>query len=249
MTRQSKNDVFLGSQPHPAKPKGLIDALSEIQQYYVVERSGSLIPEDFFTIGGKLAFFEVGFKGAFLSGLVSALLIPFAIGVFERYIPIFGSYEPSLFDQFFALILSISFSIGYAIFIASVGKYYIGVITKSAIKNLFVGFTTGIFLKLVIVFILFHSIYFFVLEPYSLAKTLMKLRFFLKYETLNRVYVFLREFRPVFLISAYFVILTSLLMVSIPLGSIIINSKRTKAMMEQEEKWKGGGNWRDERRV
>src|SRR3990170_4348392 len=106
MTRQSKSDIFLGSQPPPAKPKGLIDALSEIQQYYVVERQGSLIPEDFFTYGGKLAFFEVGFKGAFLSGMLTAVLIPFGMGVFQRYIPVFGTYEPSFFDRLFAIILS-----------------------------------------------------------------------------------------------------------------------------------------------
>jgi hypothetical protein len=242
MTRESRNDVFLGSQPQPSKPKGLIDALSEIQQYFVVERSGSVISEDFLTIGGKLAFFEVGFKGAFLSGLVTAFLTPFAIGVFERYIPIFGSYDPSLFDRVFAIVLATSFSIGYAIFIASVGRYYIGEITRSAIKNLFFGFATGTLLKLIIAFILFHSIYFFVLEPSSLAKILMKFKPFFKYETLNGIYGFLCDFRPVFLVSSYFLVFTSALVMVFLSGSIVINSRRTRRIIQEEEKWKSGGH-------
>jgi len=235
---EKRGDVFLGSQPHPEKPKGMVDALSEIQQYYVVERSGSPIPEDFFTIGGKLAFFEVGFKAAFLSGMVSALLIPFAFGVIERNIPIFGSYEPSLFDRVFALILAVSFSVAYAIFISMVGGYYIGNLPKLAIKNLLGGFFTGALLKMIIVFILFHTIYFYLLSPDFLIRNLLKLRPFIKHETLERIYTFLIEFKSVFLTSSYFVIFTTLLMIGIPLLSILVSSKRTKAEIEKEQRWK-----------
>ena len=235
---EKRGDVFLGSQPHPEKPRGMVDALSEIQQYYVVERSGSPIPEDFFTIGGKLAFFEVGFKAAFLSGMVSALLMPFAFGVIERHIPIFGSYEPSLFDRVFALVLAVSFSVAYAVFISMVGGYYIGNLPKLAIRNLLGGFFTGAVLKMIIVFILFHTIYFYLLSPDFLIRNLLKLRPFIKHETLERIYTFLIEFRSVFLTSSYFVIFTTLLMIGIPLLSILVSSKRTKAEIEKEQRWK-----------
>ena len=235
---EKRGDVFLGSQPHPEKPRGMVDALSEIQQYYVVERSGSPIPEDFFTIGGKLAFFEVGFKAAFLSGMVSALLMPLAFGVIERYIPIFGSYEPSLFDRVFALVLAVSFSVAYAVFISMVGGYYIGNLPKLAIRNLLGGFFTGALLKMIIVFILFHTIYFCLLSPDFLIKNLLKLGPFIKHETLERIYTFLIEFRSVFLTSSYFVIFTTLLMIVIPLLSILFSSGRTKAEIEKEQRWK-----------
>ena len=113
-----REDIFVGNQAAPGKPKGLLDAISEIQQYYVVERSGSTIPVDFFTLGGKLAFFEVGFKGGFLCGLISAFLTPIAIGVIEKYIPIFGSYDATLYDKFFAFLIAVSFTVGYAFFFA-----------------------------------------------------------------------------------------------------------------------------------
>lgn len=234
---KSKGDIFLGSTPSPGKPKGLVDALSEIQQFYVVERSGSPIPPDFFTIGGKLAFFEVGFKAAFLSGLVSALLTPFAFGVFERYLPIFGSYNPSFFDRIFALVLAVSFSVGYAIFIAFVGGYYIGNLPRLAIRNLLGGFITGAVVKMIIVFLIFHTVYFFILTPEFLQKNLLKFSTFVKYDTLNRVYQFLMEFKSVFLTSSYFVIFTTVLMVGIPLASIFFGSRRTKKQIFQEEKW------------
>ncbi len=235
---EKRDDVFLGSQPNAAKPRGLIDALSEIQQYYVVERTGSPIPEDFFTIGGKLSFFEVGFKAAFLSGMVSALLTPFAFGVIQRYIPIFGSYETSLFDKAFALVLAVSFSLAYSVFVAFTGKYYIGSISKSAIKNLVGGFIIGAVLKMVIIFILFHTIYFYFLSPDFLVRSLPRLRFLMKYETLKGIYVFLIEFRPVFLTSSYFVIFTTLLMIGIPLLSIFCGSRKTREAINRENEWK-----------
>lgn len=237
MSEKSRGDIFLGSTPPKGKPKGLVDALSEIQQYYVVERSGSSIPEDFFTIGGRLSFFEVGFRGAFLCGIISALLTPFAFGVIEKHIPIFGSYSPSTFDRFFALVLSISFAIAHAVFISFSGKYYIGSISKSAISSLLWGFILGALLKMVIAFILFHTIYFYLLSPDFLSKNLLKFSHFIKYETLNKIYKFLIEFRPVFLTSSYFIVFTTILMIAIPIVSIIIGSRKTRKEIEKEEKW------------
>ncbi|MEM2991358.1 MAG: hypothetical protein QXQ02_09285 [Halobacteria archaeon] len=233
----SKGDVFLGSSPPPGKPKGLLDAISEIQQYYVVERSGSTIPDDFLTMKGKIGFFEVGFKGAFISGLVSALLTPIAIGVMEKYLPIFGSTNPSLYDKAFALLLAVSFSIGYAVFISTVGKYYIGGISKAAINNMMAGFIIGALFKLFVAFILFHFIYFVILDPDKLARILLGFKFVLKYNTLNSIYQWLINFRPVFLTSAYLVVATTLLLIIIPVGSIIVQSRRTKRIMEMEKTW------------
>jgi len=234
----SKGDVFLGTTPYPGSPKGLLDAISEIQQYYIVERSGSIISDDFLTFKGKLGFFEVGFKGALVSGFISVLLTPFAIGVVQKYIPIFGSYQPTLFDKTFAIILATSFSVGYALFFSVLGKYYIGGISKTAVKNLMGGLITGAILKMILAFIMFHFIYFVVLEPVRLAKLLLKLRSFIKYETLNSIYLWLLDFKPVFLTSAYFIVFTTFLLIIIPTGSIFIRSRKTKKLMGKETQWK-----------
>lgn len=232
-----RDDIFLGGQAPPPKPKGLLDAISEIQQYYVVERSGSAIPEDFFTITGRLAFYEVGFKGGLISGLVSTLLSPFAIGVMEKYIPIFGDTNPTLFDAIFAFFLSISFTLGYAIFYGSLGKYYVGAVSKAAIKNLLSGLASGAILKMFIAFVGFHFLYFKVLEPSRLEKLLQYFQNVLEYNVLNAIYVWLVEFRPVFLTASYLVVFTTMLMVGIPLIAIAISHNRLRQEMEAEEKW------------
>ena len=41
-------------------PRGLIDAVSEIQRYHIIERTGQDIPSDFLTVRGTLAFFRDG---------------------------------------------------------------------------------------------------------------------------------------------------------------------------------------------
>jgi hypothetical protein len=233
----SKGDIFLGPTAYPGTPKGLLDAISEIQQYYVVERSGSTISDDFLTFKGKLSFFEVGFKVSAVSTLISILLTPVAIGVVQRYIPIFGSYQPSLFDKVFAMVLALSFSSGYGLIMTVLGKYYIGSISKAAIRNLLGGLIVGSVFKVAVAFILFHFIYFVVLEPVRLSGLLLKLRPALKPEIVNSIYLWLIDFKPVFLTSAYFIAFSAFIMVAIPLGTILIVSRRAKRIIEHEQTW------------
>ncbi|MEI7636065.1 MAG: hypothetical protein WCJ37_02080 [Syntrophus sp. (in: bacteria)] len=233
-----KGDVFLGSQPTPGRPKGFLDAYSEIQQYYLVERSSGTISVDFLTLAGKLAFFEVGFKGAFISGLISAFLTPIAIGVVEKYLPIFGSYDPNGYDKFFAFMLAIGFTVGYACMFASLGKYFIGEITKTAIKNLLFGVAAGAIIKAILAFLAFHFIYYVLLEPQFLANWLQKISWLVKHDSLNALYRWLLEFRPVFLISAYFVLFTTTLLVTIPAAGIFLGSRKTSNIISQENEWK-----------
>jgi hypothetical protein len=236
MTEGKSGGVFVGTAPPPGKPKGLLDAISEIQQYYVVERGGSTIPADFLTTKGKLGFFEVGFKGAFLSGLVGALFTPFAIGVVEKLIPIFGSREPSYFDQAFALMIAVSFSAGYAIMLSTVSRCYIGEISKAAIKNLVGGFAAGAMLKALLAFLLFHFLYLF-LTPDRLVRILSHMTMLVPPEALNGWYIWLWNFRSVFLVSAWFVVVTTVLTIMIPVVTIRQASRKTRLAMEQEDKW------------
>jgi hypothetical protein len=100
------------------------------------------------------------------------------------------------------------------------------------------GLITGAILKMILAFILFHFIYFVVLEPHRLANFLIKLKWLAKYETLNSIYLWLLDFKPVFLTSAYFIVFTTFLLIVIPTGSIFIRSRKTKKLMEKETQWK-----------
>lgn len=173
-----------------------------------------------------------------MGGLISILLVPISIGVLGDYIPIFGSRNPGMFDKFFALLLSVSFSLGYAIFLATARKYYIGEITRVSIKNLLWGVTAGAFVKMMIAFILFHFIYLKVLQPETLSALLNRLQPMIKYDTLNYIYGWLLNFKPVFLTSAYFIVFVSLLYIAIPWTSVLFASRKIRRQIAQEEKWK-----------
>ena len=78
--------VPVSSSPH-ASPRNMIDAISEIQQYHIIERTGQDIPSDFLTMRGTLTFFLVGARSGFWEGAFLALLLPLAWGVWEEVIP------------------------------------------------------------------------------------------------------------------------------------------------------------------
>jgi hypothetical protein len=227
-------------QPHE-KVKNLFDAISDIEFYGGAEREGTAIPDDFFTLKQKIQFWEVGFKAAFVSGLLVALLSPFMVGVFHRIIPVFGSYEPSIIDQIYVFLLTIGFSLGYGIFISRLAKYCTSGyrITKEMVKWLMSGLVSGAILKAIFIFLLFHFIYFMVLTPDALYKIfvfLMKNGILdLEQATLEKVWYFLLEFRKTFVVAAWFVVFTSMLLVGIPLGRIayeVWKDKREERVQE-----------------
>jgi hypothetical protein len=150
------------------------------------------------------------------------------VGVFEKIIPVFGSYNPTIIDQLYVFLLTIGFSLGYGVFIARVGKCYSKdySITKSMVNNLMIGLTTGAFLKAAFTFILFHFIYFSILTPEHVMSWLIPLTkkelLGLSYSNIEKVYYWIMEFRKTFITAAWFVVFTSLLLVAIPSIKILI---------------------------
>ena len=225
------NVVVFGSQYE--KPKSIIDAISELEQYSAV-LGDEEVPESFFTFKQKWEFFEVGFRDAFISGLVTALFTPIAMGVIQKLIPVFGDYPPTLFDRVFAFMLALGFSIGYALLIASLGKhYYSNRITRIAMKNFLTGLFSGTIFKTVIVFLGFHFIYFFIFTPQNTGRALHKLK--ISGELYYRVYAWLIEFREVFIPSAYFILFTSVLFIAIPVASILYHKRKQSVEKDVEQ--------------
>ena len=155
------------------RPKSFIDVVSIVQNYFLAEKHGNDLPENLLTLKGKIVISEVGFKGAFISGLISILLTPFFVGVIERCVPIFGSYEFTLFDQAFAVALALSFAMGYSLILASVGRYYIGKLSKRAINWLMAGLTVAGVLKITIAFVFYNTLYASVLDEGRVARFLL----------------------------------------------------------------------------
>ncbi|MFZ5572904.1 MAG: hypothetical protein ACOZF0_21095 [Thermodesulfobacteriota bacterium] len=132
----------------------LIDAVSQIQQFAVIERTGQDIPDDFLTIRGKLNFFNMGFGNGFLEGIIFALLTALSLPVIsddglklwvERFFPLARS-------KLFLWILTCAPIIITAGICCFLSKYRIGVLTKNAVDSLLTGRLISLGIKGVLIF-------------------------------------------------------------------------------------------------
>lgn len=153
----------ISSSPH-ASPRNLIDAISEIQQYHIIERTGQDIPSDFLTVRGMLAFFMVGARSGFWEGAFLGLLLPLAWGVWEDVIPAFGA-TADLFGK--CLVFLFGFGISFmmtAILGGMLAGYYGGNLTRKAVNSLVWGRALSLVAKGVVVFLVFNLLV-FLLSP------------------------------------------------------------------------------------
>jgi hypothetical protein len=223
----SSPDIVPVAQGSEIHPRGLLDAVSYIDQNFANELGGCLIKARFLTTKQRLEFMEVGFRSSFVSGLVSACLTPVAIGVIERHIPMFGDANPTLFDTVSAFLLALGFSLGYALFIAKACMSYIGEYTKAMVLNLLGGMIFGAIAKVIIVFIAFHFIYFKIFSDKLLLWAAAKLYYAkVSQNTVANIYYWLQEFKGVFLTSAYFVVATTLIFIIIPVIAMFFAWRR-----------------------
>lgn len=196
-------------------PKGLLDGISEIEFIYATELRGADLPEMYFTTKNRLIFYELGFRTTLVSGLVMSLMVPIAIGVLEKNIPIFGSNDPSLFDQIFVLFISVSYMIGYAAFIGWGVTKHKGPYSTMMVKNLLSGVTMAALTKAAIMFVFFNFCYMVLFTQSSLLKIFVFLQNIsgsvISHEKLEKAYLWTLEFRDSFLWSAWYVVVTTLL--------------------------------------
>lgn len=214
-------------------PKGLFEAISAIETQFANELRGCVIAEERLTTQQRIEFFEVGFRSSLVSGLLMACMTPIAIGVVERYIPVFGSAQPTAFDMVFAFLLAIGFSLGYSIFLSTICARYLGNFTRAMIKNLIGGMMTGSMIKMVVVFLLFHFIYLVVLSEKHLLWAAEKLySLHVSQDTVVKIYDWTLGFRGVFLISAWFVVATTVIFMSLPAIAMFLAARRNKKLIE-----------------
>jgi hypothetical protein len=137
------------------RPRSIINAISEIQQYYVIENQGQDIPSDFFTLEASLDLTKVGMR----SGFHEAILVLFLFPVFTLWLVPFVFNESSKDVQF--VIGSVPY---LGIFINTLlcllmGRYYVGKITRNAINSFYLGRTMILFFKGILFYVLFQLLY------------------------------------------------------------------------------------------
>ena len=137
------------------RPRGLISAISEIQQFYVIEGQGQEIPAEFLTLEGSLDFFRIGATSGFKEGLFLILLFP----VFSFYLLPFVF---NISDSFLTIVLK---SVPYFPLIINtflciyISRYYVGNLTRKAVNSLFVGRATLLVAKAGIIYIAYYMLF------------------------------------------------------------------------------------------
>lgn len=137
------------------RPRNLLNAISEVQQFFVIESKGQNIPAEFLTLERTLDFFKIGLKSGFHEGFVLVLLFP----VFHFYL------FPFVFkklDWFSHLIFG---SIPYLVLMVNTGmccyisRYYVGNITRKAINSLLMGRAMSLLLKAFLLYVIYLVLY------------------------------------------------------------------------------------------
>lgn len=151
------NNDSLGSY---SKPKSIVDAVSEIQQYHVFEKQQeSDIDSNFFTLRQVFDFFSIGFKSGFIESLLFVLLLPF----FQTIYPSFKYYflnEPFTdIEKYILLTISYAVVVLVTIWLTLLYRLYDGAITKKAIFSLLSGRSFAFLVKAVLVYFLFNYLY------------------------------------------------------------------------------------------
>ena len=216
-----------------AKPKGVFEAISQIERCHELESRGGEIPGGMFTTQNKIEFWEAGFISCVWSGLLTVSFTPLAIGVIERMIPVFGGDEPRAFDQVLVFFLAVSFTLGFAAFLGRLGKFYEGMYTKTMIRSFLSGIAIGSALKVFFSFILFHFLALYVSEPVRLGNFILLARGWISPGRLESMYFFLLNFRRIYLISAWFVLITTICYLSVPFASIGLRIWRDDRMKKK----------------
>ncbi len=215
------------------KPLNLLQAIEEIQHMAALERNlDEPLDKNFFSTKQRIDFFMMGVRNGFLNGFITALLTPLAFGVLDKMIPLFGDKQLTTFDEIYAFMLAVGFSLGFAIFLSSLHKCYVGTISKGMIRNLFGGMFAGITAKVIIVALAFNWLFVY-LSPRHVYNALLFIHKYLPKTNLVPVYHWILEFRNVFPESVVFVALTSFLMVVIPLITLTVTSIRNRVRKER----------------
>lgn len=226
--RGASSDSVVVNQNYLEKPKSLLDAVKDIQNIAAMEKATTEeVDPMFFSLKDRIDFMVVGIKSSFYSGMVVAMLTPFAMGVIEKMIPIFGEEVPTIFGQIYALLLALGYTLGFGIFLSSLRSCYVGNISKAMIRNLLGGVAIGALVKTLIAVVIFHFIYLSI-TPERVVFVLNYFKTILPPHKLTAIYYWIMNFKPIFLTSSWVIIFSTLLFITIPTISIVATSIKNR---------------------
>ncbi len=142
-------------------PKSLLDAISDIQQYSVMESEGATdIPPGYATPKRKIAYFNIGFIYGVGDSILLFIMSPFLYASISGILPVFGKEVMSLFDKFYVFLLSKYLSIGLFFLMCYALSLAKGNVSRSLSYSLIAGYVSATILR-VIVFLFGYRIFYF----------------------------------------------------------------------------------------
>jgi membrane-anchored glycerophosphoryl diester phosphodiesterase (GDPDase) len=129
-----------------AQKKSLIDAISEIQQYSVMEKQGTEVPGQFLALKGKIEYMGIGIKSGFIIGLFMSIAMPFVM-------------TESIQNILLCAVIPLSVGLLFGIYIP---RFCSGEMSKTMIKNMLAGFWTGALFSLIIAACVYYGLVMFI---------------------------------------------------------------------------------------
>lgn len=231
-----RDGTVLSPYAQDMKPRGLLHALSEIEQLSVSEKKGSAIPEEAITTANLISFFTVGVKIAIINILITMVLSPVMFAARGGLIPVFGTYNPSGFDVVYIFLLTISFSTGVALFMfAILRKVYMEHTTKRVVGSFISGFVSGTIFGVFISILLVHIVYYSYLTPEGLSHLYWKIPEFIRPG--YRTYWWFMRFGEALIPGVYFQGFVNFFSVLIVLSAYFMARMKTARIKRLNEIW------------
>jgi len=141
-------------------PRSIIDAVSDIQQYTVMESEGiSDIPESFLTLRRYLAYTNIGFVYGFGDNIIVWLVSPFLYGVLFNMIPIFGRTHLGIFDKVFAFILGKYITVGLLALMIMLLSKAKGTLSRGCANAIVVGYLAALMIRACVFLFVYRYLY------------------------------------------------------------------------------------------
>jgi len=141
-------------------PKSIVDAISDIQQYTVMESEGITdIPEGYLTLRRTLAYVNIGFKYGLGDNVLVWVLSPFLYGVLFNKFSIFGHTTLSLFDKVYTFILSKYITIGLLTLMIYILFKAKGNISKGCSFSLVSGYSLALLIRTIVFLFVYRFAY------------------------------------------------------------------------------------------
>lgn len=210
-------------------PKNLIDALTEIQQYYVFERKGEHLDKDYFTLSHMRDFIAVGIHQAFMDSVIWVLfyvvLGSVVMYVQQNYLAIgttqvlHWQIQGSPMFWFVKIMSFGGLSISTALCVW-MSKYYAGTVPKRAINNLFSA--RGLFLICFafIMFLILGILYKFIFTEAFIVKIYNQVRINNPKNAEKIWFFFWEYFRPSLWKASIIVVLSTVISTVLPFLTI-----------------------------